>query len=240
MPAAPRILAGVDSLTPDLPDSTSANDPLPRTLACTFAPPSSLPEDYALPPTHILSLRFESTDAPTTWSGAATRPDPEHLIVPAHQLVWSARCRRMAHLMSVSETVEWGAPPKPATSRHTTEFDPSPPSPLSVSAATNNDDPERLHLPVITFPTLLPAAALSSFPLLHAYLHTATLPHDLPASQPTCCSHDRHDDPISRTQEYEALWRMCQAFGIANSDEFYQWLKPRWQAACQATSVWDA
>ncbi|GAA5983014.1 hypothetical protein JCM10908_006868 [Rhodotorula pacifica] len=268
---APRILAGADSTTPQLPNDDDATGSrgsqppqLPRSLSCTFSPPPHLPKNYALPPTHILSLTFGAGETSTT----------QLVIVPMHQLVWSVRCKRIARLVSLAtadagaisyakaDLYRWGArretSPSPSTSSAAgTEAGPA------ETAATSSKHADTaaggvVELPVISFPTALPAAALSTFSLLHTYLHTTDLPYELPPADSTpedphheddedCasdCSSDDDDDAectasaaLAYTRQCEGLWRMCQSFGIADSDPIYEWLSPRWQAAVQRAAA---
>lgn len=150
----------------------------------------------------------------------------EHLVVPIHQLVWSDRCKRIARVMALSSCNDAPVPgSRPAAVPPSGDRD--------IGTGVESSRPaDAFELPVLTLPYPLPAAALSTFPTLHTYLHTGALPETLPCDDEEASKRSR-----PRAQEYEGLWRMCEALGIPGSDEVYRWISPRWQAAARESAA---
>ncbi|GAA5877914.1 hypothetical protein JCM3774_001768 [Rhodotorula dairenensis] len=234
MCSAPRIRAGADSLKLETAPICTAAALLP----CLFRPPPHLPEGYAIPPTHLLLLEFDRLYP----FCPSDDDEPEQLLVPIHEQVWALRCSQIARFVAEHKV---GPTFVNVTCRK--------------QADSDADFGEALvvHMPVVPLPCSQPAAALSTFTLLHTYLHTSELPAHLPSpnsrpddKQDAGCegeSGDQLSEPeeeeededekeeaafrTARVHQCEALREMCQGFGLADSDPIYSRLSSRWQGA---------
>lgn len=178
---APRLLAGGDSITPILPSPPSPSptcsspsfETLPPVLDCVFEPPPSLPEGYALPPTHLLTVTCPSTSSAHSHDHAARGP-PQRVLVPIHALPWSLVSPLLAaRLAACAGPVQADAAP-PAGPPTPPSSPPSPSSSLSASPPTARlAPPPTAHLALPVVPLVLPS--LAGLAALHAFVYTRTL-----------------------------------------------------------------
>ncbi|KAK4332472.1 hypothetical protein RTBOTA2_000651 [Rhodotorula toruloides] len=139
MEASQRTIIQPRPYTPSLDKPSTDNPP-----ALCIPPPAPLPF-----PTHVLQITFpvsrETTD------------------VPIHGLVWSLKCRTLAHVHT--STYDSGYPPSPSPSP------PAAPSPLQLgSTARVSSIMPLISLPIV--PISIPFRTV--WPVLYTYIHTGS------------------------------------------------------------------
>ncbi|GJN94260.1 hypothetical protein Rhopal_007334-T1 [Rhodotorula paludigena] len=146
----PRLLAGLDRLTPIVGRQSSAGDP--SFVPCHFSPAPRQPKGHTLPPTHLLSVDV-ADGAPVSSSASS---EPLHLLVPIHALPWSLAVPSLAASLQLpapapTSSSERESSPRPSKRSKTASVSSGNSSSLSAKPKKRSA-PQLVLLPLVSLP----------------------------------------------------------------------------------------